>query len=79
MDPEPWIVPIAVANFDRRVHATVCAALIKPPFKVSEALGDPGDRDRLRRFLIDLRETYVSYVAEARRLAGARAVRRDEA
>ena len=78
MDPEPWIVPIAVANFDRRVHATVCAALIKPPFKVSEALGDPGDRDRLRRFLIDLRETYVSYVAEARRLAGG-PVRRDEA
>ena len=25
VDPEPWIVPIAVAHFDRRIHSTVCA------------------------------------------------------
>ena len=75
VEPEPWIVPIAVANFDRRVHATVCAALIKPPFKVSDFLGDPRDRERLQRFLVTLRETYVLYVAEARQVAGARARR----
>ena len=69
--PEPWIVPIAVANFDRRVHSTVCAAVVKPPFKVSDALPDPNDRDRLTRFLIRVRETFASYVEEARRLARA--------
>lgn len=69
LDPEPWIVPIAVANFDRRIHSTACAAIVKPPFKVSSVLSDPDDRDELRRFLNRLRETFASYVEEARRLA----------
>ncbi len=69
LDPEPWIVPVAVAHFDRRVHSTVCAAVIKPPFRVSEVLSDPTDREQLRAFLIELRETYRRYVKEARRLA----------
>ena len=73
VDPEPWIVPIAVAHFDRRIHSTVCAAVIKPPFRVSEVLRDPRDREQLRAFLVDLRETYRGYVAEARRLADAAA------
>ena len=67
--PEPWIVPIAVANFDRRVHSTACAAIVKPPFKVSSVLPDPHDRDELRRFLNRVREAFASYVEEARRLA----------
>ena len=69
VQPEPWIVPIAVANFDRRIHSTVCAAIIKPPFKVSEVLPDVADREQLRRFLRRLREIFASYVEEARRLA----------
>ena len=73
LDPEPWIVPVAVAHFDRRVHSTVCAAVIKPPFRVSEVLSDPTDREQLRAFLIELRENYRRYVEEARRLADAAA------
>ena len=73
MRPEPWIVPIAVANFDRRIHSTVCTAIIKPPFKVSDVLDDVEDQDQLRRFLLRLREIFASYVEEARRLARARA------
>ena len=73
VEPEPWIVPLAVANFDRRIHSTVCAVVIKRPFKVSEVLGDVGDRDRLARFLVNLRTAYRSYVEEARRLARAAA------
>ena len=69
VDPEPWIVPIAVANFDRRIHATTCAALIKPPFKVSDRVPDLGDRDALSRFLEDLRRTFTTWVKEARALA----------
>ena len=71
VDPEPLIVPIAVAHFDRRVHSTVCAAVIKPPFRVSDVLGDPRDREQMRAFLVDLRKTYHGWVAEARRLADA--------
>ena len=67
--PEPWIVPIAVANFDRRLHSTVCAAIIKPPFKVSDALPDVADRSGLQRFLRRLREIFAAYVEDARRLA----------
>ena len=73
MQPEPWIVPIAVANFDRRIHSTVCTAIVKPPFKMSDVLDDVEDRDKLRRFLFRLREIFASYVEEARRLARARA------
>ena len=73
VDPEPWIVPIAVAHFDRRIHSTVCAAVIKPPFKVSDVLSDPRDREQARAFLVDLRKTYHGWVEEARRLAGAAA------
>ena len=69
LKPEPWIVPLAVANFDRRIHSTVCAVVIKRPFKVSEVLGDVGDRDQLARFLANVRTAYRSYVEEARRLA----------
>ncbi len=71
VDPEPWIVPIAVAHFDRRIHSTVCAAVIKPPFKVSDVLPDPRDREQVRAFLVDLRKTYHGWVEEARRLASA--------
>ena len=42
LEPEPWIVPLAVANFDRRIHSTVCTVVIKRPFKVSEVLGTSG-------------------------------------
>ena len=69
VDPEPWIVPIAVANFDRRIHATTCVALIKPPFKVSDRLPDIGDPDALGRFLGDLRRTFTTWVKEARAMA----------
>ncbi len=71
--PEPWIVPIAVANFDRRIHSTVCTAIIKPPFRMSEVLADVADKDQLRRFLLRLRQIFASYVEEARRLARAQA------
>ena len=74
VDPEPWIVPLAVANFDRRIHSTVCAVVIKRPFRISEALDDVNDRDELARFLVKLRAAYRSYVEEARRLARAAAL-----
>ncbi|MYK86976.1 MAG: hypothetical protein F4018_00680, partial [Acidobacteria bacterium] len=73
VEPEPLIVPVAVAHFDRRIHSTVCAAVIKRPFRVSDVLPDPRDRERVRAFLVDLRKTYHGWVEEARRLAAAAA------
>jgi 1-acyl-sn-glycerol-3-phosphate acyltransferase len=69
VEPEPRIVPIAVANFDRRVHSTVYAVLIKPPFRISEVITDPQDPEEMRRFLLDYQQTYATYVREARDLA----------
>ncbi len=69
MDPEPFIVPIAVANFDRRVHSTTLAAVIKEPFKLSSLLSRPDSYDDMRQFLIDYRKTFRAYVQEARELA----------
>ncbi len=69
LEPEPMIVPIAVAHFDRRVHSTVYAAIIKPPFKMSSVVSDPTDPTQLRAFLAEYHETYTAYVEEARQLA----------
>ena len=69
IEPEPRIVPLAVANFDRRVHSAVYAVLIKPPFRISELVSDPQDPDEMRRFLLEYQQTYATYVREARDLA----------
>ena len=69
VEPEPSIVPLAVANFDRRVHSTVCAVVIKPPFRVSEVMADPQDPEAMGSFLREYQQVYATYVEEARDLA----------
>ena len=71
VEPEPLIVPIAVANFDRRMHSTVCAAVVKSPFRMSDVVADPHDPAELYAFLEDYRRVYATYVQEARALAAA--------
>lgn len=68
VDPEPLIVPIAVANFDKYLRNTTLAAIIKPPFRISDHV-DVQDWDDLTAFLKDYRETYRGYVREAQQLA----------
>ena len=67
--PEPKIVPVAVAHFDRRVHSTVYTVAIKPPFRVSDVVANPQDPEEMRRFLLEYQHTYSTYVTEARDLA----------
>ena len=62
-------MPIAVAHFDRRVHSTTYAVVVKPPFKISDAIANPLDPAQLSSFLTEYRQTYVGYVQEARELA----------
>jgi hypothetical protein len=51
LEPEPLIVPVVVANFDRQVTKTTTVAVVHPPFRVSERVADPTNRDQLLSFL----------------------------
>jgi len=70
LDPEPLIVPVALANFDRRLRSQTLAAVVKRPFKMSQCV-DVSDYQALRAFLDDYRRTFRGYVDEARALAEA--------
>ncbi|WP_455366786.1 cyclic nucleotide-binding domain-containing protein [Kaarinaea lacus] len=61
---ETLIVPVVVANFDKRLSETVLTAEIKPPFKIRDVV-DPDDREAMARFLADLRSSYRTYLNEA--------------
>ncbi len=64
--PEPFIVPIAVANFDKRINQHVFSLVIKKPFRISERVENPGtNKDGLEKFLTEYRNEYREYVEEA--------------
>jgi len=66
LEPEPLIVPVVVANFDKQVTKTTTVAVVHPPFRVSERVFDPTDRDQLLGFLNDeLHPQYVQWVKDA--------------
>lgn len=70
---EPWMVPVAVANFDKRITRTRPAAKIFPPFRLSDAVPRGSGDAALYEFINDLRRRYRSYVAEAAAQAKAEA------
>jgi len=65
MEKEPFIVPIATANFDKRLNSTTFAAVIKKPFKLSEKIEDTSNRKELADFLVKYQKEYKTYVEEA--------------
>jgi CRP-like cAMP-binding protein/1-acyl-sn-glycerol-3-phosphate acyltransferase len=68
--PEPLIVPIAVANFDRKLTRTTTAAIVHPPFRLSVHVADPTDHQALLKFLNDeLAPQFQAWVQEAVELA----------
>jgi CRP-like cAMP-binding protein len=70
LSPEPLIVPIAVANFDRQLTRTTTAAVVHPPFRLSACVADPTDHQALLKFLNDeLTPQFRTWVQEAVRLA----------
>lgn len=69
VDPEPLIVPIAVANFDKRLTRTTTAAIVFPPFRLSDQVPEPDDRDALFAFVARLQQQYHGYVQQAIKLA----------
>jgi CRP-like cAMP-binding protein len=69
--PEPLLVPVAVANFDKKLTATTTAAVVHRPFRLSELVADPGD-DRALLELINAKvgPWFQDWVREAAALAG---------
>ena len=60
------VVPVALANFDQRLSRAVLGAVVAEPFRMSDVLADPGDRDQLTRFVnADLAPRYRAWVREA--------------
>ena len=70
MRPEPLIVPIAVANFDKKLTRTRAAAVVHEPLRLSDHLGENIDSHALRKFVNGyVYERFQDYVREAVRLA----------
>lgn len=69
MKKEPYIVPIAMANFDKRLNHTTYCCVIKEPFKLSEKVKDPDDRVEMKAFLTNYQKEFRAFVEEAVELA----------
>jgi 1-acyl-sn-glycerol-3-phosphate acyltransferase/CRP-like cAMP-binding protein len=68
--PEPLIVPVAVANFDKKLTHTRTAAVVHEPIRLSEHLGEAFGSRALREFVNDyVYNRFQEYVREAVRLA----------
>jgi CRP-like cAMP-binding protein len=67
--PEPLIVPLAVANFDKRLTRTTTAAIVFPPLRLSEHVEDIENKDELFAFVNQLQRKFRGYVEAAIELA----------
>jgi CRP-like cAMP-binding protein len=65
LNPEPLIVPIAVANFDRRLGRDTVVATIHEPFFISERVTNPQDPAAMAQFLDDFGLQLRSWVQQA--------------
>ncbi|MGI9331712.1 MAG: cyclic nucleotide-binding domain-containing protein [Gammaproteobacteria bacterium] len=73
VDPEPLIVPIAVANFDKNISRTRIAAIVCKPFRLSEYVSLPVADAELFDFVNQYRSRFAGYVRTAISLAGSKA------
>ena len=69
LKPEPFLVPIALANFDKPVGQTTYSAVIQEPFRIRDYVSDVSDKKEMAKFLKKYREIFRNYVSEARALA----------
>ncbi len=64
-ESEPLIVPLVIANFDKRINNNTYCLIIKKPFKLTDIVKDPlNDKSGLDSFLTDLTDKYRYYVQE---------------
>lgn len=65
LENEPLIVPIAVANFDKRLRYNALKCKIHTPFKMSDKVADKHDRKGMRTFLANYQREFTQKVREA--------------
>ena len=65
VQPEPLIVPIAVANFDKKITRTRLSAVVFDPFALSDHVADMKDRETLFDFVNAFHGRFKGYVKEA--------------
>ena len=71
-EPEPLLVPIAVANFDKKLTRTRTAAVIGEPWRLSDHVPRGASADVLHRFVNEaVQPTMGNMVREAVRVADA--------
>lgn len=71
VEPEPLIVPVAVANFDKNIARTRLAAVVHEPFKLSDFVPRPVAQQALFDCVDGYRERFAGFVREAAALANA--------
>jgi 1-acyl-sn-glycerol-3-phosphate acyltransferase len=69
VEPEPLIVPVVVANFDRKITRTTLVASVHEPFRLSDHLPKPIQDEALYAFIADLGERMRGWVRDARERA----------
>ena len=62
---DPWIIPIAIANFELRMNSNKLGIVIKKPFKLSDRVKDVKDKAEMAAFLKAFQKEYRGYVEEA--------------
>ena len=75
VEPEPLIIPVVVANFDRKITRTTLVACVHEPFRLSDHVPKPIQDDALYAFIADLGERMRAWVRDARERASSRASR----
>ena len=70
VEPEPLIVPVAVANFDKNITRTRMTAVVHKPFRLSEFVPRPVEDGTLFDFIAQYQRKFAGFVAEAVALSG---------
>ena len=65
VEPEPIIVPISVANFDKKITRNRVAAVIQKPFRLSDRIARPFEDADLFVFLETFQEQFRGFVRQS--------------
>ena len=76
VDPEPLIVPVVVAHFDRKITRTTLIARVHKPFLLSDRVAKPVQDEALFAFIGEFGKKMSAWVREAAARAAAGAARR---
>lgn len=68
--PEPWIIPIAVAHFDKKITRTKVVAVVHSPFRLSDFVPDSEEPKAIPKFTEEEYRRFQQYVKEAVALGG---------